>query len=85
MQSIFAQITTVGNKRGKKSKTQTALDLGVSTNVLYNWIYEFGSEYGGESRSHIETDNPEIIRLRKALVKAEMERDILKKAAAVFK
>ena len=63
-----------------RSVSEVARALGVGENLLYNWRAETL-----ESQS---PDNQVIImeneQLRKQLRQAEMERDILKKALAIF-
>jgi len=66
---------------GEKTKVQVARDLGVAKSKIYVWIAKFGPD---APTNEIATDNPEIIKLRKALARAEMERDILKKAIGIF-
>jgi transposase-like protein len=65
---------------GEKSKAQTARDLGITEHMLYNWIAQFGPDAPPAPTG----DLAEITRLRKALTRAEMERDILKKAIGIF-
>ena len=65
---------------GVKSKAQTARDLGITENMLYNWIAKFGPE---APPSETVAAQGEIARLRKALARAEMERDFLKKALGI--
>jgi transposase len=64
---------------GAKSKAQTARDLGITEHQLYAWI----EQYGPEAAVPVDAQ-AEIRRLRKALARAEMERDILKKAIGIF-
>ena len=66
---------------GEKSKVQTARDLGITENMLYNWIAQFGPAAPPPEVTDLQAENA---RLRKALVRAEMERDILKKAIGIF-
>lgn len=75
--------------KGEKSIAQLAADLGIAANMLYRWRREFqgaaktGSgkvAFPGQGRAR----DAELEQLRKALRLAEMERDILKKAAAYF-
>lgn len=66
---------------GAKSKAQTARDLGVPQSKLYAWITQFGPD---APPTAVVEDQAEIARLRKALTRAEMERDILKKAIGIF-
>ena len=65
---------------GEKSKAQTARELGISEGMLYDWIAKFGPDAPPAPSE----DKAEIARLRRALVRAEMERDILKKAIGIF-
>ena len=65
---------------GDTSKAQTARDLGIADTMLYNWIAKFGPD----ALPAGDDDHAEIARLRKALARAEMERDILKKAIGIF-
>jgi transposase len=73
---------------GDKSVSQLAADLGIATNMLHRWRREHRDgqvsngkrAFPGSGRARDE----ELERLRKALRQAEMERDILKKAAAYF-
>jgi transposase len=66
----------------KQPATAVARDLGINVNTLYNWL----SALPGKSAKKTINNDPlgEIKRLKKALAQAEMERDILKKAAAYF-
>jgi transposase len=66
---------------GEKSKAQTARDLGVPESKLYAWIAKFGPDAPPPAAL---ADQTELARLRKALARAEMERDILKKAIGIF-
>jgi transposase len=66
---------------GEKSKAQTARDLGVPSSKLYDWIKQYGPDAPPAEATAAQA---EITRLRKALVRAEMERDILKKAIGIF-
>ena len=66
---------------GEKSKAQTARDLGVPENKLYAWIARYGPDAPIPTATE---DKAEIARLRKALARVEMERDILKKAIGIF-
>ena len=66
---------------GEQSKAQTAGNLGITENMLYNWIAKFGPDAPPPEAVAAQA---EIVRLRKALTRAEMERDILKKAIGIF-
>lgn len=68
------------------SQAQAARDLGVHYNVLRKWVSDAkresarGSAGGGKQR----TDDAEVARLRRELAQTKAERDILKKAIALF-
>lgn len=68
------------------SQAQAARDLGVHYNVLRKWVSDAkrdkarGSGGGGKLR----TDDAEVARLRRELAQTKAERDILKKAIALF-
>lgn len=66
---------------GEKSKAQTARDLGVPLSKLYAWITRYGPTAPPPEATTLQAENA---RLRKALARAEMERDILKKAIGIF-
>jgi len=70
---------------GKKLE-EVAKDLGIPKATLYYWIKEF-QEHGEDSfpgSGLLKPCNEEIYRLKKQLADVTMERDILKKAAAIF-
>ena len=66
---------------GAKSKAQLARDLGITENMLYAWLAKWGPD---APPAEAVADQAELTRLRKALARAEMERDILKKAIGIF-
>lgn len=66
---------------GEQSKAQTARNLGVPHSKLYEWIKQYAPDAPPTVAAE---DKAEIARLRKALARAEMERDILKKAIGIF-
>lgn len=66
---------------GEKSQAQTARDLGITHGMLTRWIAQFGPD---APSPEVKADQAEVARLRKALARAEMERDILKKALGIF-
>jgi len=67
-----------------KSMAEVARELGIAPNRLYRWKDEFAMEaenaFPGNGRSRDE----EMARLRKEYAEVKMERDILKKALAIF-
>jgi transposase len=66
----------------KRSASEVAKELGINVNTLYNWLSPV------TDKSAKKTSNDDILlenkRLKKELAQAELERDILKKAAAYF-
>jgi len=69
-----------------KSAEEVAMNLGIPKATLYFWIKEF-KEHGEGSfpgSGLLKPCNEEVYRLKKQLADVTMERDILKKAAAIF-
>ena len=69
-------------REANRPASEVARELGINVNTLYNWLSAStdksskklgGADYAAENK-----------RLKKALAQAELERDILKKAAAYF-
>ncbi len=70
---------------GNKSLSDLKAELGVPESTLYNWISQYKKE--GEKcfePKELSAQEKEIIRLKKELSDVAMERDILKKAIAIF-
>ena len=67
------------------SIAQTARELGIKENTLYNWIHLY-SRKGVADKPTREMNHPfdEIKKLKKELAQVTQERDILKKATAYF-
>ena len=63
-----------------RSVGDVARSLGMSENLLYKWRTEQKASYSPEESSR----DAELEQLRKQLRQVEMERDILKKALAIF-
>jgi len=69
----------------KGSLKITANELGVSPQILTRWRRErLGSIAHSNGRTEVSKEQQEILRLRKELKQAELERDILKKAVSIF-
>ena len=69
-----------------KSLQQMGEDLGIPKPTLHAWVEEF-KEQGENSFSgsgKLKPCNEELYRLKKQLANVTMERDILKKAVAIF-
>ena len=73
-----------------KPTSQIAVELGIKPNTLYNWKgkamkSKTPAPKAKKSTSHSYSElEREVKRLQKELKRTEMERDILKKAAAYF-
>lgn len=69
-----------------KTVSEVARDLGIKENNLRRWIkeYEQDPEHSFPGNGKIKEPEEENRQLRKRLADAEMERDILKKALAIF-
>lgn len=66
--------------QGGRSVGDVARSLGMSENLLYKWRTEQKASYSPEESGR----DAELEQLRKQLRQVEMERDILKKALAIF-
>ena len=64
-----------------QSIRQVALDLGISNQVLGVWLRQFEA---ADSEPLAAAERQELLELRRRVRSLEMERDILKKAAAFF-
>lgn len=64
------------------STKQAAEDLGIGQTTLENWVRKHREEHQGEELA--ETERQELKRLQKENNTLRMERDILKKATALF-
>ncbi len=73
-------------KERDKGYEQIATDLGIPKSTLYTWIQEHkeNGEAGFKGSGVIKPCNEELYRLRKELADMKQERDILKKAEAIF-
>ena len=66
-----------------KSKSEIARNLGIGTSTLCKWVNEFNDDF----KTFPGKGNPrdeEVFRLKKELREVKEERDILKKAMAIF-
>jgi transposase len=66
---------------GSKSIPQVARELDLTESALRNWVEQARNEKQGGLTAD---ERQELIRLRKENKRLEMEREILKKAAAFF-
>jgi transposase len=70
----------------EKTVSQVARDLGIKENNLRRWINEYqeAPEHSFPGQGNFKEPEEELRQLRKKLADVEMERDILKKALAIF-
>lgn len=66
------------------TKAGVARSLGINPNTLAGWIINYKKAKGIIDPPKIEDEKTENIRLRRQLKQAQMEIEILKKAAAYF-
>lgn len=66
-------------KAGGKTVTAIARDLGINPSTLHTWKSKSVEMPGGDIMT-----NSEITSLKRELANVKMERDILKKAVAIF-
>lgn len=69
-----------------KSQVQVARDLGIADSTLHHWCKEF-AEQGAQAfpgSGHQTAPEEELRRLKRELEVTRQERDILKKALAIF-
>jgi len=67
---------------------QVCKELDIPNSVLHRWRREqhtYGkNSFPGHGHAKLTDDQKEIVRLKKQLREAELERDILKKAVSIF-
>jgi transposase len=73
-------------EKGELSVSQVAADLGIDQSVLRRWIHQHQQDpaqsFPGKGR--LKERDEEVRRLEKELAQVKEERDILKKALAIF-
>jgi transposase len=69
-----------------KPAAQVARDLGIHREMLYRWKNELKAdgEQAFPGSGHLKEQDAELHRLRQELALVQQERDILKKALAIF-
>jgi len=69
-----------------KTYGEIAKNLGIPKSTLYSWILEYqeNGENSFPGSGVLKPCNEELYRLKKQLADVTMERDILKKAVAIF-
>jgi len=71
---------------GGRSTKSVAGDLGIHPNVLNRWRREYEGDSGQAfpGKGHLSPEDEELRRLKRELTDVKEERDILKKALAIF-
>jgi len=71
---------------GGKTAAAVCRDLGIPDATFYYWLEQYGTEGENSFRGSgkPKASNEEVVRLRRELEDAKLERDILKKAVAIF-
>ena len=71
---------------GGRSVVEVAKDLGIHENQLYHWRQKYLGDtvYAFPGKGHLKPAEEELRRLKKELIDVKEERDILKKALAIF-
>ena len=69
-----------------RSQREVASNLGINANMLRRWVREYrdNTEHVFPGNGNPNDRDDKIRQLEKRLADAEMERDILKKAVAIF-
>ena len=72
-------------ERGLSVK-KVAEDLGIHPNMLGNWKRQYLRDQGGSfpGKGHSRAEDKELLRLKREYADLKEERDILKKALAIF-
>ena len=81
------KIEAVGLVKHRAGKvTEVADNLGIHPVVLHRWIREFSEnpEYAFPGQGKMKSPDEEVYKLKKELKDVKEERDILKKALAIF-
>ena len=71
---------------GKKSLQQVSRELDIRRSVLQRWRDEYLADptQAFPGAGQLKPDDAEVARLKRELRRTQMERDILKKAIAIF-
>jgi transposase len=85
----FKEQAVMLTETSSKSVSEIAKDLGIRENNLWRWKKEFreagARSFPGQGNRQVGTDlEEENRRLKEELLLVQMERDILKKAVAIF-
>ena len=86
--SDFKRNAVLLSEEPGRAVSEIADNLGISKDLLYRWRREYraraGYSFPGNGREDLAPQEQKIRDLERRLRDAEMERDILKKAMAIF-
>ena len=63
---------------------QVARELGINEGTLGNWVGRDRQARGGADAPLTGSERDELVRLRRELAEAQMERDVLKRSVALW-
>ena len=71
---------------GSRSPTEVARELDINVNMLHNWRRQYLDDQDNAfpGKGNMKPEDAEFRRLRRELEEVKLERDILKKALAIF-
>ncbi len=71
---------------GSRSPTEVARELDINVNMLHNWRRQYLEDQDNTfpGKGNLKPEDAEFRRLRRELEEVKLERDILKKALAIF-
>lgn len=71
---------------GSRSPTEVARELDINVNMLHNWRRQYLDDQDNAfpGKGNLKPEDAEFRRLRRELEEVKLERDILKKALAIF-
>jgi transposase len=71
---------------GGKSARSVARDLGIHENMLHRWKAEYleDCEHAFPGKGHLKPHEEELLKMKRRVTDLEEEREILKKALAIF-
>ena len=80
------KLNAINLHKGGKSITEVCKDLGIPTGTFFGWLKNHDVDKDNSFRGSgvPKASNEEIVKLKKELEDAKLERDILKKAVAIF-
>ena len=69
-----------------RSVASVERDLGTGKGVIYNWVHQYTEdpEHAFPGKGKLKPPDQEVHELKKELERVKRERDILKKAVAIF-